>query len=171
MSKEIECLRSAVFKGNAEKTQHFLSVVALTNEVRNLMQYAAAYGHIECLRSFVAVIGNDSKHIKEAVLAAANNGRTDCLKLLLPLCRSKKYKTLGLYGAVIGGHFDCVELLYDVEDPHFVLNTLIVHPHAPSYRHHTDRFQALIAQKEGEKIKAHLSDLSPSNQPRAASKL
>lgn len=80
-----------------------------------LLSIAASRGDIDELRRLIPL--SDCTYNNSACLVnAATFGRTECVKLLIPVCQPAK--SYALYWAAYYGHTNIVHLLLPVSDPH-----------------------------------------------------
>ena len=76
---------------------------------------AARNGHSECLRLLVEASGPKEKYA-DALFLAARSGRAECLSLLIPVADPKAEDSCALLLAASNGHVECLKLLIPVSD-------------------------------------------------------
>lgn len=85
------------------------------------LRLAAQYGRTECVKLLIPVSNIRGSY---ALKIAADYGHTQCVELLIPVSDPKAKDSSALSGASFYGHTPCVELLYPVSDPLIVLKQL-----------------------------------------------
>ena len=83
------------------------------------LRWAAENGHTECVKLLIPV--SDPKAGNSyALRKAAENGHTECVRLLIPVSDPKADNSYALRWAARNGHTECVKLLIPVSDPEIV---------------------------------------------------
>jgi len=150
----------AAKEGNSVLVGDLLATVDARDNDSVALRWAAANGHVECVRLLIPVSDPHACH-SAALRFSAMAGATECVRALLPLCEVEEDKIKAVSGAVLHGRFDCVDVLYGSCDPNLVLTTLLAHKYASYYRREIARFQELIPQKQKEVLSEAVGKKTP----------
>lgn len=105
-----ECLRTYVRSARLHGRPQ-LDFLALRNAVQHDFSL--------CVEQLIKIAS--PSEVNEALQLAANLGHVDSLRLLIPLADPKDRNSKALAQAVLHGHSECVDLLFDISDPQVVL--------------------------------------------------
>lgn len=86
-----------------------------TEDINSLLISAALDGNVLEVQRLISVCGSTSN--TEALSAAAQNGHTECVRLLIPVSEPKVNNSQALVCAALHGHTECVRLLIPVSEP------------------------------------------------------
>lgn len=91
--------------------------MSLSPQLDNKLFKSAADGDTHALAQLLSLGADPKEFDSYALLLAARNGHTECVRLLIPISDPKAGKSLPLRWAAMYGHLECVRLLIPVSDP------------------------------------------------------
>ena len=125
MSTSPQTLNTAARNGDTAKIADLLAgKTPLSQDQRNnALIVAAQNGRAECVRLLIPH-SNPQALDSRALLRAAVNGHADCVTLLIPVSNPKADNSRALLEAILRGHQSCVDVLFGVSDVQHVLKKM-----------------------------------------------
>lgn len=109
-------MNAAAQRGDAAQIEQLLSGAQVGEAYFHALEHAAENGRPECVRLLLPFCPSKMK-VTQALESAAGAGHANCVSELIAHSAPKSSESFALRQAVVGGNLKCVELLIPVSDP------------------------------------------------------